>query len=162
MELGRRRFHFRRFVSLFYLVAISVYVLLGLQPAEAHNYEVTGLLEIPSINLTSDVTALKLDNHRLNTPDTIVGSFTEHNSKIFLIGHSSTVFKNLDEISYNDSIQYNGKTYSVKSKEILEKSQIDMNKLLAPSGQQTLVIMTCAGEKVGEKDATHRLIVTAV
>ena len=37
-----------------------------------------------------------------------------------------------------------------------------MDEVLAPTEQNTLVIMTCAGEDLGGGDATHRLIVTAV
>ena len=162
MELKRRRFDFRKIVTLFYTVAVTTYLILGFQPAEATHYEISGELNIPSINLASDVTTLELENHRLNTPDTIVGSYTKYDSKIFLIGHSTTVFKNLNQVTPGSTIYYNGKTYQITDIKTLAKSEIDMNILLAPEAHNTLVIMTCAGEILANQDATHRFIVTAL
>lgn len=139
-----------------------MYMILGLKPAEARHYEISGELSIPSIGLVSDVTALQLENRRLDTPDTIVGSYSEDISKILLIGHSTTVFENLHNIKLEESIEYNNNTYRVVKTETLPKAKINMGSLLSPADIQTLVIMTCAGNPVGEKDATHRLIVTAV
>ena len=161
MELRRRRFDFRKIVTLFYVVAFATYLILGFQPTAATHYEISGSLNIPSINLTSDVTSLKLENHKLNTPDTIVGSYTKYDSKIFLIGHSTTVFKNLNQVKPGELINYNGKNYLISGTKTLAKSEIDMNTLLAPEAHNTLVIMTCAGEILDGQDATHRFIVTA-
>ena len=44
---------------------------------------------------------------------------------------------------------------------MLEKADVDMNKMLAPAEKDTLVIMTCAGMDLGNGDATHRLVLTA-
>ena len=162
MELRRRRFDFRKIVTLFYVAAFATYLILGIQPAEATHYEISGNLNISSIGLNSDVTTLELKDHRLNTPDTIVGSYTKYDSKIFLIGHSSTVFKNLNQVKIGNTIEYNGKTYRITDTKTLAKSEIDMNALLAPETRNTLVIMTCAGEILENQDATHRFIVTAL
>ena len=161
MEL-KRRFDWRKAVTILYIVAFLIYVAVGLSPAEARHYEISGELSIPSIGLTSDVTTLELVDNRLETPDTIVGSFSKYSSKIFLVGHSSSVFKNLNGIGLDDYIYYNGEIFKVTKAETLLKSNVNMNAILAPSKDTTLVIMTCAGERVGEKDATHRLIVTAI
>lgn len=161
MEL-KRRVHLRKFVTIFYVAAFSAYMILGLKPVEARQYEISGELTIPSIGLVSDVTALRLENRRLDTPDTIVGSYSEDISKVLLIGHSSTVFENLHNLKLEELIEYNDNVYQVVKTETLPKAKINMSNLLSPTDRQTLVIMTCAGNPVGEKDATHRLIVTAV
>ena len=73
MEL-RRRFDIRRVVIVAYILAFVVYLLVGLMPVGAAEYVVSDEIEIPSIGLESDVTELRLEDHVLNTPDTIVGS----------------------------------------------------------------------------------------
>ncbi len=160
MEL-KRRFDFRKAFTILYIVAFLAFIVIGFQPAGAQHYEISGQINIPSIGLTSDVTTLELVDHRLGTPDTIVGSYSKYSSKIFLVGHSSTVFKNLKNVSLNEYIYYDDKTFKVTRIETLEKANINMNLLLMPSKETTLVIMTCAGQPLGAKDATHRLIVTA-
>ena len=162
MELKRRRFGFRKVFTILYIVAFFAYLIIGLQPTGATAYKFSGGLAIPSINLISGVVDIELENHKLNTPDTVVGSYSEYDSKVFLIGHSSTVFKNLHRVGYNDTIYYKGKKYQITKTETLAKADINMNKLLSSARRNTLVIMTCAGEPVGEKDATHRFIVTAI
>lgn len=156
-----KRFDFKRIVTLCYVVAFAVYLILGLQPAGAVQYEVSGALEIPSINLYSDVTTLELKDHRLNTPDTIVGSYSRYSSKTLLIGHSTTVFKDLNQAKVGEIITYNGKKYLIKDATIIAKPKINMDALLAPETRNTIIIMTCAGEILEGQDATHRLVVTA-
>ncbi len=161
MEL-KRRLDFRKIVTITYVAAFAIYIFVGLTPAGASNYEISGEISIPSIALRSDVTTLHLVDHKLDTPDTIVGSYEPNDSKVFLIGHAASVFKDLDMININDNIYYNGKTYEVVGTKILEKNEINMNKLLEPTIDHTLVIMTCAGTPLRNGDATHRLIVTAL
>ena len=156
-----KRFDFKRIVTLCYVVAFAAYLILGLQPAGAVQYEVSGALEIPSINLSSDVTTLELKDHKLNTPDTIVGSYSRYTTKTLLIGHSTTVFKDLNQIKVGETITYNGKKYLIKNTAIIAKPKINMDALLAPETQNTIIIMTCAGEILEGQDATHRLVVTA-
>ena len=102
-----------------------------------------------------------MDNDKLNTPDTIVGSYTRAENKTLLIGHSTTVFQDLDQVKMSDYINYNNKTYQVNDIELLEKSDIDMNDALKTTDKDTIVIMTCAGTLLEGGDATHRLIITA-
>lgn len=162
MELKRRRFDFRKIVTLFYVAAFATYLILGLQPAEAIQYEISGNLNIPSIGLNSDVTSLELKDHKLDTPNTIVGSYNASANKTFLIGHSTTVFKNLNQVKVGNLIEYNGKKYRITDTKTLAKEDIDMKTLLAQETHDTLVIMTCAGKILDHQDATHRFIVTAL
>lgn len=161
MEL-KRKFNAKKLFTFIYVLAFAIYLVIGLQPAGAHEYEISGNLTIPSINLSSDVTDLELVDHKLETPDTIVGSYHRYNTKTFLIGHSSTVFQNLSQVEVGDTIIYNNIQYKITKTETLAKTDVDMNQLLAPTRDDTIVVMTCAGEPVGAKDATHRFIVTAV
>lgn len=149
------------FVGL-YLLAFVIYLVIGLQPADATSYEVSAKLLIPQIGLDTAVTDLTLDEGQLNTPEMIVGSYSQAKNKTLLIGHSSTVFQDLDQIDLGDLINYDGNDYKVKRIDLVRKSQIDMSELLAPAEKDTIVIMTCAGELFQNGDATHRLILTAV
>ena len=157
----KRRYNYRRIITVIYVVALSVYLIIGLQPAEATQYEISGEVKIPAIGLSSAVTSLEIEDHKLKTPDTIVGSYSKDPSKVFLFGHSSVVFKELKRVKINDEIIYNDKSYHIVSTKVILKANIDMNEILAPAEDNTLIIMTCAGLPVGEKDATHRLIITA-
>lgn len=161
MEL-RRRLDFRYVFVGIYIVLFLVYVIVGLRPVQAVNPAVTGDLVIPSIGLESNVGALSLKEHRLETPDTIVGSYTRADNKTLLIGHSTTVFQNLDNVKVGDEVVYNEKRYIVTEIVILAKDEISMGSILKSEDDDTLVIMTCAGELLGGGEATHRLIVTAV
>ena len=161
MELKQHRNPKGIFVGL-YILAVAVYIAIGLQPAEATNYQISGRLAIPSISLISDVTKLELDHGNLATPDTIVGSYTQARNKTLLIGHSTTVFEGLDATNLGDVINYGSKNYQIVAKDVFKKSDINMDELLAESEYDTLVIMTCAGQLLDGGDATHRLILTAV
>ena len=161
MELKRRLDPRNVFVGVVVLITV-IYFAVGLSPAEATNYEITSQLSIPSIGLTSDVTRLKLENKRLETPDTIVGSYSQADNKTLLIGHSTTVFMELDNIKSGDEITYEQKKYRVVNIEVLAKAEISMNKILKPAEKDTVIIMTCAGELYDGGDASHRLIIEAV
>ena len=161
MEL-RRRLDLRMVLAGLYALLLGIYIIVGLQPADATKLEVAAELSIPAIDLTSDVTNLKLNGTKLDTPATIVGSYSQAENKTLLIGHSTTVFKNLNQIKIGDEIDYDGKSYIVEKSEILAKAEISMDDLLAGAKTDTLVVMTCAGELLSGGDATHRLIITAI
>jgi LPXTG-site transpeptidase (sortase) family protein len=145
-----------------YAVAFLAYIIYGLQPVEAAEaYDISGKLTISEIGLSTDVTSLEIKDGELKTPDTIVGSYSRAQNKTFLVGHSAAVFRHLDAVKYDDEIKYNNKTYKVTKIELVAKDEVSMNQLLNPSEEDTLVIMTCAGKKIGADDATHRLIITA-
>ena len=161
MEL-KKRLSLRTVLIGLYVVVFFFFLIWGLQPAEAaQSYEISAELNIPSIGLVSDVTTLQIEDHELKTPDTIAGSFSRAENKTLLIGHSGTVFQNLNETRLGDEIIYNNSKYIVGKIEVLEKADVDMSKMLAPAEKDTLVIMTCAGMDLGNGDATHRLVLTA-
>ena len=161
MEI-KKRLNLRSVLAVVYFVCFGIFLNIGLRPAEATNYEISAKLAIPAIGLTSDVTTLELEDHQLDTPDYIVGSFTRAKNKTLLIGHSTTVFSNLNEIKLGDEIFYDETNYKITNIEVLEKPDVDMDKILATEDVDTLVLMTCAGELLTNGDATHRLIITAV
>ncbi|MBR3131956.1 sortase [Candidatus Saccharibacteria bacterium] len=161
MKLGRRIEPRYLFIGL-YVFAFLVYIIYGLTPVKAADYEISTDLNIPSINLNSSVTTLRLENNKLNTPDTIVGRFQNHKNKTLLIGHSTTIFTDLNQIELGAEIFYDETNYKVTKIETLEKSDIRMEEILAESNQETIVLMTCAGELLEHGDATHRLIIEAV
>ena len=160
MELKRRLDLRAIFIGL-YVLAFAVYIIVGLQPAEAANYAVSAELAIPDIGLNTDVTTLEFDGHQLNTPREIVGSYSEAQNKTLLIGHSTTVFQNLNQVQLGDTINYDNKVYRVTAIDMVAKSEVKMSKILAPAEKDTIVIMTCAGQLLNGDDATHRLMVTA-
>ena len=160
MEL-KRGISFRKIFTFIYVIAFLGYLVGYFIPADGTAYTMDGGLAIPSIDLVSGVTKLDLKDRKLNTPDSIVGSYNRYASKTLLVGHSTTIFKNLYQAKENDTVIYNNVKYKITNMEIFRKSDIDMNELLAPETTDTLVIMTCAGEPMDDRDATHRLIVTA-
>jgi LPXTG-site transpeptidase (sortase) family protein len=160
----KRHIDFRKVFASAYAVVAFSFITIGLQPAEAIDYDISTTINIPSINLVSSVTELKLKDHRLETPDTIVGSYSRRNSnRTLLVGHSTTVFSDLNDIRLGDIVAYGDKVYVVEDITTKDKTSIDMNELLrAEEGErETLVIMTCAGEIYENGDASHRLLVTA-
>ena len=162
MEI-RARLDFRKIVIPLYAVCFVVYLIFGLTPtsAGATYYEISGNLEIPAIDLNSDVTTLNIEDHQLKTPRTIGGSYSRSENKTLLIGHSSTVFSKLDQIWVGDIVNYNGYSYLVKDIIVDKKENINMRELLRAAETDTLIIMTCAGNDLEDGDATHRLIITA-
>ena len=145
-----------------YLVALALYLAFGFCPsALSENYPISGNLSIPEIALNSDVTALNLENHILPTPETIVGSFSNHANKTLLIGHASTIFEDLDELNLASEVIYNNKPYYVSEITTLAKSEINMSQILSSASEDTLILMTCAGTLLENGDASHRLIITA-
>lgn len=161
MEL-KRRLNSKSIFAGLYIFAFIAYILYGLQPAKATAYEVSATLNIPSINLSSDVTELTLHNHRLDTPDYIVGSFSKNDDTTLLIGHASTIFQGLSKVELGDKIKYDDANYKITMIDMVPKSDVRMNEVLKSSGKKTLKIMTCAGTLYDDGDASHRLIITAL
>lgn len=157
----RRRHSIRAIFASTYVIMFIAYIIIGLQPAEATNYDVSAKLLIPSIGLSSDVTTVTLIGNKLETPDTIVGSYSAADNKTLLFGHSSTVFHNLDDIKIGDLISYDNNEYRIVMARLALKESIEMEEIMAGTERDTIVIMTCAGEDLGGGDATHRLIIYA-
>lgn len=162
MKLRRRYLDARSVFVVATILTTVVYFAVGLSPARATDYEIGAVVEIPSIQLVSDVAKLNLTNDGLKTPDTIAGSYSQNKNKTLLIGHSTTVFENLNEVDLNAEIIYEGSAYKITEISMMRKEKIVMSEILRAEEKDTLVLMTCAGELLSGGDATHRLMVKAV
>lgn len=148
-------------MTVFYMIAVPVFIFVGLQPAGAVDAEGLPKLLVPSIELSTPVTESTVTNGELSVPDRIAAVYSMDPSKILLMGHSATVFSNLKEIKIGDEVIYNERTYTVFSIEQKLKENIKMADILAPAERETIVMMTCAGQPLGGNDFSHRLIITA-
>lgn len=157
----RKRPNLRLLATCLYAAFFAIYLFIGFQPVDNVYYEITGQLNIPSINLESPVTNLELEGKTLTSPTNLIGAYSINSTKTLLIAHSTTAFKDLKDIKLGDQIYYQNRTYQVANLETKAKNDINMQEILAPTNQPTLVLMTCAGTSLGNYDATHRLIVTA-
>ena len=119
-------------------------------------------LVIPALNLSAPVMVVQKQGSSLVSPDQIAGVYHSANNKAFIMGHSSTIFKDLKNVAMNDEIIYNDSPYRVTMIETLEKSAISMTNLLRSENVPTIILMTCAGTSLGGQDYSHRLIITAV
>ena len=155
-----------------YLVAALAFIYFGLQPAttpeevyakEAESAITT--LTIPTNSQDSQnlpVKKISKIGKDLEVPEQIVGTYSTNENKTLLIGHSSTAFKNLKELQQDNKIIYNGKEYTVATIEEKPKQDISMKELLKSEERDTIILMTCSGEKIANsEDYTHRLIITA-
>ena len=161
MEL-KRRLDPRVVFAGIYIALFAIYIIVGLQPAGAAEYTVDARVMIPAVGIETDVTELTLGNNGLETPGMIAGSYTRASNKTLLIGHSTTAFRGLDQARLGDQIDYDDRVYHIVAIDMVQKSQVEMNKILAGAEKDTLVLMTCAGELLDGGDATHRLIITAI
>lgn len=144
-----------------FTILLPIYLYIGFRPASSLVLEDYPTLEISSIGLSTPVAEIHLENRELIAPATIAGVYHANPHKLFIIGHSSTVFKNLHELSVGTEFIYDAKSYTISSAVTLEKSAISMSELLSETDEETIIIMTCAGEPLPGQDATHRLIITA-
>lgn len=145
----------------FFMIMLPIYLFIGLQPAPLVDAASYPSLEIPAINLKTPVTNVELIDHQLTVPATIAGIYQPFENKLFIIGHSSTVFQNLDQLKIGQTFSYDDQQFIITDHTILEKSAISMNDILKDVPEKTVIIMTCAGESLPNQDATHRLIITA-
>ena len=143
-----------------YFVAVAGFVAHVFMPkaADASSEE---RLFMPSIGLIARVKDIEKQGNQLIAPDTIAGAYKPTNHKTVIIGHSSTIFKDLKNIEDNDTFTFDNKKYEIKNIEILEKSIIDMEDIVSEAENNTVILMTCYGEPLGGQDFTHRLIITA-
>lgn len=146
----------------FFAIAIPSY-LLGFSAFATTINPVNATLKIPSIRLSSYVTPAKSSGNELETPNEHVASYTNEN-KVFLFAHSTANFKNLDKIIIGDTISYltdNSKNeYQVTKIETVSVDDILMSKLLKNTEQPTLILMTCAGQKI-DGQYQERLLIYA-
>lgn len=148
-------------MTVFYMIAVPAFIFIGLQPAEPVDASALPLLDIPAIALSTPVSQSTVENRELSVPDRIAGVYSQDPSKLLLIGHSATVFKDLKDAALGDEITYDGHTYTIKNIEVKAKSAISMKDVLSPESEPTIILMTCSGEPLGNNDYTHRLIITA-
>lgn len=149
------------FVSV-YAVFLAVYIIVGLQPVSATSTtQIINTLSIPSIDLETNVAKLTLKDKELQIPDDIVGEFHTSKKNHLLLGHSTTIFRNLENLNIGDTIYYGNNQYIVSTEEIKDKDQVNMKDLLRNTGAEKITLMTCAGELLENQDATRRLIITA-
>lgn len=148
----------------FFAIALPAFIIGGLQPTPTAVASVYPELIISELNLETPVEPIELtETNELIAPATIPGSFSTNDMTTLLIGHSSTIFESLNQLSIGAEITYAEQTYAISKIETVAKENINMRKLLEPdaSGAEILVIMTCAGESLGGGDYTERLIITA-
>lgn len=144
-----------------YLCFFLVFTFLAFQPktVEANT---NLILEIPKISLTSPIRALEItDENTLISPERIAGVYHANQNHDFIIGHSSTIFQNLDKLKVGDTFRFGDQIYQIKTRKIQLKSDVDMAKLLTKKSAPTITLMTCHGEKISGHDYTERLILTA-
>ena len=153
-----------------YFLAAFAFVMIGLQPVKnsaavyaTESEAANGLLSINAINLNAPVKRVILQNKTLEVPEQIAGAYSVHENKTLIIGHSSTIFKDLKNTTVGMKIAYNGKEYTIRTIEEKLKQDIIMKDILKNEEKDTLILMTCSGEKIDgtSGDHTHRLIITA-
>ena len=157
-RLPRAKFGFFLGIIYFALIAgFTAYVFIP-KTADASSEE---RLFIPSIGLIARVRDIERQGNQLIAPDTIAGAYQPTNHKTVIIGHSSTIFQNLKNVKETDTFTFDNKSYKITSREITPKNVVDMEKVVAETEKNTVVLMTCSGEPLGGQDYTHRLIITA-
>lgn len=152
----------------FYSIVIPAYFIIGFHPATAvsappsyaHQAPTTSVhLSIPSISLDEPIVDVPLTDSHLATPDYSVGRYVSSSGTTLLFAHSITAFRDLHLITSDDLISYAGTDYHVVGITTEPTEGISMQNLLDAS-EDTLILMTCAGEK-HRGNYTHRLIITA-
>lgn len=155
-------------IFLVYFLAGAAFFYFGFQPATSaeavyaeESKNAADHLSISSINLGVPVAEINLNGSDLEVPEQIVGAYSVHKNKTLLIAHSTTAFKNLDQLQEGALVSYNRVNYKVTNIETKEKSEISMQEILSAAKTPTLVLMTCAGEQISDTDFSHRLIAAA-
>ncbi len=157
-KLPRAKFGIIFGVLYFALIAgFTAYVFMP-KTADASSEE---RLFIPSIGLVARVKDIDRTGNQLIAPDEIAGAYQPTIHKTVIIGHSSTIFKDLKNISGDDTFTFDHKTYKVTERDVIEKSVVDMSEIVAETEKNTVIMMTCYGEPLGGQDYSHRLIITA-
>lgn len=157
-------------IFLVYFIAGFAFLVIGLQPVKnaesvyaAESETAEESLEIPSISLSAPVKISTLTGRDLSVPEQIAGSYSVHENKFFVFGHSSTIFKDLKNLKVGNEIYYQNRKFFVTKIEEKPKEDIDMEKILQSENVPTVILMTCSGKRIEEtaNDYTHRIIITA-
>lgn len=118
-------------------------------------------LYMPSIGLIARVKNIERTGNQLIAPDEIAGAYKATNHKTVLIGHSSTIFKDLKNVKYADEFTFDSTKYSVQEIRTIPKNLVDMEDIVSETEKNTLILMTCSGEPLGGQDYSHRLVIKA-
>lgn len=158
MKLPRAKFGI--FAGLLYFLAIAGFVAYIFIPkaADASSEE---RLYIPEIGLVARVKDIERQGNQLIAPDTIAGAYKPTNHKTVIIGHSSTIFKDLEKLAGNENFTFDDHSYRIIRREIVEKRFVNMEDIVSETENNTVILMTCYGEPLGGQDYSHRLIITA-
>lgn len=156
----RKYFRISDFVVFIALVVASAFFINSV--VSDTNAATSDQLIISGINLNTAVENVELKGNELTSPENIAGAYNAARNKTLLIGHSTTVFKNLDQIDGDMIIEYRNKDYKITEMVLMKKEDISMFDLTRPAEEDTIILMTCAGKETSDKDFTHRLIITAV
>jgi hypothetical protein len=123
------------------------------------------LLSIPAANL-SDASVLVVEKQGtvIPVPERDIGKYSPQGGVPLLVGHSSGIFKDLDQLKIGDQFTLDNVTYEVKILETLSTEDIDMNAVLYPADPEiALTLMTCAGDyNLFDNTYAERLIIYAV
>lgn len=113
-------------------------------------------LDIPEIDLRYKMTQVYEQGNTIPVPKTTPGYYLNKEGNIFIVGHNTTVFQRLDEMPQHINIVIDGnwQTYTLVEHAMLPVQDIDMDSIISYQG---VVVMTCAGYRVGET-MSHRLI----
>lgn len=157
LSWSRRTVIFVAFIA--YAIFFFNFIYFGLKSSVSA--EEIGEISIPSVSISSKIDKIALKDGRLDTPEFSVGAYSLSKNRIFLFAHSTSAFKNLEKVELEDKIIYNSENFIATKRIIVPVEEVDMEKLLRDSGEESLVLMTCYGE---EKDGDYpfRLILTAV
>ena len=120
-------------------------------------------LVIPSLGITTSVSASNLSGNELSVPSSTASYYGT-----LIMGHSSGVFANLPRASVGQGITYNGRTYVIDSVRTNLTVSSDRQKVgnfsmyvLTNLGSNRIVLMTCAGSYQAGFGYTHRTLVFA-
>lgn len=161
-----RPLYFKIIIFLLYLFFAPplIYQGIGYVSAAIESSDANHSLYIPKINLSTPVKTVNRNHLSIDVPDHIPGAYQPAKNHIFLLGHSSTIFKNLSLLKANDTFTFDQKTYQITQFENLPKHLIDMKKILQPQSdsKNSIIVMTCSGQHLKGQDYSHRLIITAL
>jgi LPXTG-site transpeptidase (sortase) family protein len=149
--------------AVLYVALAITYFAVGLMPARAED-ELTavGTLSIGSINMEqAEVVETKAKGKQLIIPDEKIAIYSTHKSKLLLMAHSETAFRDINRLNIGDEIIYNGEKYEVLSMKYEQIEDIKMSEILKAEEKKTIVLMTCAGKEMDDGNFSERLIIEA-
>ncbi len=153
-----------------YAIFAFAFITIGLQPIRSaevayadESAVADATITIDAIGLDAPVMQSAINENTLSVPEQIAASYSTTQTKTLIFGHSSTVFKDLHQVSMGDEIVYRNQTYHVINTKEQRKDEISMSEILAPTKTPTIILMTCSGDLIpgSNGDHTHRLIITA-